>query len=150
MNVRMQLYKKHRLAGMSAYRAAITAGYAHNTAIHASKNLEKRRSFKDFLTQNGIDDDKIVEVLKDGLNATKKVSIYYEKDAEGESKETGYEVDEVPDHPTRHKFLDTALELRGDKKPAGEKGGFTNNGIIYVKMETIKINGQPLEFDIGG
>ena len=146
MNVRQSLYKKNRLSGMSAYRAAVKAGYSHNTAINAVKNIEKRLDMKTFLMKKGLDDDTVAETLKNGLEATKKVSVYYESNVEGESKDSGYQVDEVADHPTRHKFLDTFLKLRGDVKEGNVQ---INNGII-VAMQTIQKGGVTLEYNIGG
>lgn len=128
MNVRRQLYKKYRLEGMSAYRAAIKAGYKHSTAWNAASRVEKACNMKEFLTKKGLDDDTIAESIKEGLQAKKN---------------------KKPDFQARHKYLETLVELRGDKKPAGQNGGFTNNGVMVVHMQQIKVDGEPLEFKIG-
>lgn len=47
----------------------------------------------------------LVQKLKDGLDATKVIVM---------GKESGESfVDIQPDHPTRHKFLETALRVKG-------------------------------------
>ena len=70
MNTRQQLYKYNRIKGMSAYKAAVAAGYSHNTAINAHRNIEKRCNFDDLLKAYGLDDDSILEVLRDGISRT--------------------------------------------------------------------------------
>jgi hypothetical protein len=116
MNVRQQLYKKNRLSGMNAYRSAIKAGYSHNTAIAAHRNIEKRIKFNDLLLKHGLDDHTVIQVLGDGLNANR--SMARDKaftDDDGKTQKIT-ELVEVPDHSTRHKFLDTFLKIRGDLK----------------------------------
>lgn len=127
---------------MSAYRSAIKAGFKHSTAWNAASRVEKACNMKEFLAKNGIDDDTIVKTLKSGLKAKKKSSVCVGKDE--------YVVEEVPDHPTRHKYLETALELRGDvRRGGGAQVAIQNNNSVGVQMPVIKIDGKPLEFDIG-
>lgn len=70
MNVRQQKYKLNRIKGMSAYRAAIEAGYAHATAINAHRNIEKRCNFDELMIRHGLDDAFLLGVLKQGLSVT--------------------------------------------------------------------------------
>src|SRR3990167_4246549 len=72
MNIRQQKYKENRLKGMSAYRSAVNAGYAHNTAIAANRNIEKRINFDDLMRAYGLDDDTLLEVLKKGCTRIDK------------------------------------------------------------------------------
>jgi hypothetical protein len=54
-----------------------------------------------------IPDDKLHEVLMEGLGAGK--TIYKNNNSTKEIEEVGYE----PDYAVRHKYLDTALKLKG-------------------------------------
>ncbi len=103
---------------MNAYRSAIAAGYSHHTAIQAHRALERRLNFPDLLVKQGLDDDTVVQVLKDGLEATR-------------IKSSG----EVPDHVTRHKFLETLLRLRGDLQ--AEVVNQTNTQVVIVREERV-------------
>lgn len=126
-SLKQQLYKKFRIEGMSAYRAAINAGYSHNTAIAAYRNIEKRINFADLLVKAGLDNDTIMKVLAEGLLATKVISamVIVKPNADGtpnpsvkeipaDSKSTDF-ID-VPDYHIRHKYLETLLKLKGELK----------------------------------
>lgn len=80
--------------------AMIASGYSKNTAKTPSK-LTDSDGFKELMIGMGIDDTKLLNVLNDGLNAMKIVTSHTEPDRD------------IPDHPTRHKFLETGLKLRG-------------------------------------
>ena len=54
-----------------------------------------------------IPDDKLHEVIMEGLNAGKK--IFKNNNSTGEVEEVGYEAD----YAVRHKYLDTSLKLKG-------------------------------------
>lgn len=103
MNVRQQKYKENRLKGMSAYRSAIEAGYSHNTAIAATRNIEKRIDFDSLMKAHGLDDDSLLKVLKDGLSVV--------------SSTTGQ-----PNLTTKS-FLEIALKLGGKLKDRVEHTG---------------------------
>lgn len=146
MNVRQQAYKKNRISGMNAYRSAIAAGYSHNTAIHAYKNIEKRLNFQDVLIKAGLDDQTITKVMNDGLNANRVVSaVITGKDAGA----ADHDFIEVPDYSVRHKYLETLLKLNGK---LNEKIDISAQ-LKIVEMRTIEIiKGNeriPLEFRIG-
>lgn len=117
MNVRQQAYKKYRLSGMSSYKAARKAGYAHATAWNAHKNIEKRCGFDELLAQAGMDNDTIFKVMGEGLNAVKSITV---RKPDG----VGGFVDEVidaSDFQTRHKYLETLLKLRGKLQETTEE-----------------------------
>ena len=42
---------------MKYFYAAIKAGYSHNTAISASRNIEKRINFENLLEVQGLNDE---------------------------------------------------------------------------------------------
>ncbi len=78
----------------------------------ASDNLKKPKIVNAINSiAERIPEDKLVKVLLEGLEAEKKV--FKNNNATGTVDEVATE----PDHPTRHKFLDTSLKLRGDYAP---------------------------------
>lgn len=117
MNIRQQLYKKYRIEGLSAYKSAIKAGYSHATAWNAHKNIEKRCGFDELLTKNGMDNDTIMKVMGEGLNATKVISCnVIAPNGEGMKDANSMTKDfiDVPDFGVRHKYLETLLKLKGE------------------------------------
>ena len=60
----------------------------------------------------GLTDERLIAILKEGLKATQTVRVKVISPKGNKEKDK-----ESPDHPTRHKFLDTALKLK-DKYPA--------------------------------
>lgn len=91
LNVRRQLYKKHRISGMSAYAAAVKAGYSQNTAKNARAKFEKGGTFQDILDIAGVTNKRIAILVEQGLRAKY-----------GDGK---------PNWAIRHKYLDTAVKL---------------------------------------
>ena len=71
------------------------AGYAFNT-IKRPKNLLESDGWHELL-ETYVPDDKLAKVLDDGLAANRYLT----------------PKKQVPDHPTRHKFLETGLKLKG-------------------------------------
>jgi hypothetical protein len=98
---------KHVIAGDSPHKAMKKAGYSPNT-YKDPKKLTKSPAFAEVLEKAGISDEQLAKVLKDGLGATKAIVM-------GIKSEESF-VDVVPDHPTRHKFLETGLRLKGHDK----------------------------------
>ena len=99
----LNIVEKH----MSATQAMREAGYDETTATRPA-NLTQSKGFKELLAQMGVTDEKLAKVLNEGLEATKVVVM---------GKDSGEAfVDIQPDHPTRHKFLETGLRLRGYAK----------------------------------
>ncbi len=93
--------------GVSVSRAMREVGYSENTARDPSK-VTNSKGFKELLAELGVTDEKLGQVLNEGLEATKVVVM-------GKESSESY-VDVQPDHPTRHKFLETGLRLRGYAK----------------------------------
>lgn len=106
MNIRQQKYKEYRLQGFSKYASAIKAGYSRNTAINATKNIERRCNFDQLLEVQGLTDIELAKHAKEGLNATKLQSINFKSI-------------ERPDWFARHKYLETILKLQGKLKDKG-------------------------------
>lgn len=107
--------------------ALIDAGYADSTADKAPSrilgNSRVKEAIADIMDRQGISDDCLVHVLKEGLQAKKVISAMVIKsspdgiaDEEDEMKEADSmtkDFVEVDDYAVRHKYLETGLKLRG-------------------------------------
>jgi hypothetical protein len=86
------------------------AGYKENTCRvkQGAKLAQVMPTIQALMEKRGLTDDRLLDVLHEGLNA-KKIS-YYQKD--------GIVTDEREDRDlvTAHKYLDTGLKLRGHLK----------------------------------
>lgn len=79
-------------------------GYADKTAKNP-KNLTESDGWK-LLMEEHVSEQKLVQVHSEGLEATKVL--------QRNNVTTGkIESVEIPDHPTRHKFLETGYKIRG-------------------------------------
>jgi len=75
-----------------------------------------RLEMPEFLEEMGLSDHHLVKKLKAGLDATKVISCnIIAKDGEGMADAHSVTKDfiDVEDYPTRHKYLKTALKLKG-------------------------------------
>ncbi len=146
MFIKRQLYKKYRLEGLSAYRAAIEAGYSHNTAWNAGKNIENRCNWTELFVQAGIDNQALIKLIQDGMNALKPISCdVFIKDNNGTLKVNKNSNDwiEYQDWKARHDFLITALKLmkKIEDKPLIDQSQHTH---ILVKVEGVDGDKIPL------
>ncbi len=108
LNTRQQLYKKHRIEGYSKYTSARKAGYSHAYATQAKK-IENGINMDYFLEKAGLTDTFLADYIYKGLDAMKVISanIIY-----GDADSKTNDFIEVPDWPSRHKFLETVLKLQ--------------------------------------
>ena len=122
MNVRLQKYKKNRLAGMNQYNAARAAGYSHNTARRACV-IEKsaKLSMVDAFEQAGVTDKFLIEYAMEGLKATK----LFGKDA-----------DVHEDWTSRHRFFETILKMTDRLKDKVEHFGLPETQINVYPSKT--------------
>lgn len=105
--------------GKTLIQAGVAAGYARTTMEKTpGKIIGKDRIFKTFsqlLEQAGLSDEKLSECLSEGLEATKIISVLiiapHGEKGDNSMKRNFIEV-EVPDHLTRHKYLETILKLK--------------------------------------
>lgn len=101
----------------NAYKAMRAAGYTHASALNA-KNLTESSGFQ-ALAEEVLPDNLLLKVHKEGLQASKVISaIITGKDADGGTND----FIEVPDHPTRHKFLETAYKIKNKIQPQQPQG----------------------------
>lgn len=118
MNVRQQLYKKHRLEGMSKYAAARKAGYSHSYAIQA-KSIENRINIEQYAEMAGLTDKKLIDYIVERLQAQKVISAdIFIRDENGKLTVNKNSNDwiEYPDYHAQHKFLETFLKVIGKIK----------------------------------
>lgn len=109
------------------------AGYAQGSIDNPTANLTQTKGFKELLAQMGVTDEKLAQVLNEGLEANKTVVM-------GKDSNESF-VDIQPDHPTRHKFLETGLRLRGYAKD--EAPNFNINFINQTPRPNGRISTQP-------
>ncbi len=132
MNVRQQLYKKFRIDGCSKYSAARKAGYSHNSAIAAGRNIEKRINMDQCLELVGLTDRALAKHAVDGMAANKVVSaVIVGKDA---TDKTDDFID-VPDWGVRHRYFDTILKLRGKLKNGHSIEVKVDNSQHFTRIE---------------
>ncbi len=131
VSTRAKKYIKNKVAGMSDYQAAVAAGYSPNTAIAAAQNIENpsvKMEIKELMEKKGLTDDHLLDVLSEGLNTASRI------------QGTDNDFVEVPDYQTRHKYLETALKLKG-------KLGKENQPSVQVNVQA-NIEAQKAKYDI--
>ena len=113
---------------MTGKDAAIAAGYSPRSAKSTASdllnhNLNVQAALYRLMDKKGLTDTHLLDTLKDGLEANKVISVTVILKA-GDPTVTERTADaksvdfiDVPDHPTRHKFLETGLKLRGHLQP---------------------------------
>jgi hypothetical protein len=107
-------------AGLSVAEAARRAGYAESTIesrIYSKEmfgNVRIQKAIKDILDEQGLTDERLVEALKEGMRAVKVISaIIIPNGKTKNAKGTTKDFFEVADYATRHRYLETALNLKG-------------------------------------
>lgn len=99
------------LQGASPADACRMAGYAEQTTRAHSREICERDRIQSAIRQAmaaaGISAGRLAAVLSDGLDATTPVTVITTKNG------TTFERGGDADHPTRHKFLETALRIGG-------------------------------------
>ncbi len=104
VSIKARKYISNKISGMSDYQAAIKAGYSRNTAVAAKQNIENpsvQRMLNELMERHGLTDEYLIDKLVDGLSKPVKVSV------------SGFGVTKCPDYALRHKYLETALKLKG-------------------------------------
>lgn len=112
--------------GGNVSKAMRDAGYSAQTAKTPQK-LTQSKAFQEVMAA-AITDEKLIKVIKDGLDANRTISM-------DESSVS------IPDYPTRHKYLETVLKVKGAFKDGDNgntinfnfKGSATFNGGEYKK-----------------
>lgn len=137
LTIKQRKFIKAMMEHGNITQAVIDAGYKHKDRDSASSSgwviLRKLRPYiADVMEMRGIDDTRLSKVLDDGLQATK---IEMVKDADGNQK-----FGMVTDHYIRHKYMETALKVKGGFAPEkkelmGEGGGPVELRVVFDKKK---------------
>ena len=117
--------------GISMKQAMINLGYSESYAH--SGQMKKTDTWKR-LMRKYLPDRKLVKVVESGLGANRVISSFSGKQATGATTD----FIEVPDFAVRHKFVETALKMKGrlinrqDITSDGEK----LEGLVIIKDES--------------
>lgn len=90
--------------GGNVSKAMRDVGYSVNTAKTPQK-LTESKAFIEYMEKAGVTDEKLTTVIKEGLDARKAVVM-------GKDSQESF-VDVQPDYAVRHKYLETALRVKG-------------------------------------
>lgn len=113
ITVKQRKYIRGVMAGKSKYQAAVEAGYAENTANDPSRNVEKqgvKEELNRALEKAGITTQRIADKVNEGLEAKKTTFL-------GQGENSTFM--ESPDHAIQHKYLETAIKLKGIDREVG-------------------------------
>lgn len=119
----------------NAKQSALKAGYAQEYAEKILGVLSENvaLSMADAMERAGVTDARLVEVLTDGLEAKRVISARItDKDADVDTDD----FIEVPDHPTRHKFLDTAIKIKGSYAAEKHEHTGANGAPLIIERPT--------------
>lgn len=149
MNIRLQKYKKNRLAGMNQYNAALAAGYSKATAVKSNRLEKHMDGLVNHFQRAGLTDLKIATTLAQALDAEKvtKVRVVNELGENGVKIKKEKSV-KRPDWPTRLKALELVANLSGMMKSKVEHSG----NLTFTQMADIALGAKSenriLEYDI--
>lgn len=109
-SLKLQKFKKIYLETGNATEAAMQAYNCtrESAAVIGHENLRKL-NFADLMEEAGITDKRLIEKVSEGMEAQKVISSYGGKNADASTTD----FIEVPDHAVQHKYVETALKLKG-------------------------------------
>lgn len=111
----------------------LQAGYAKGTAIKPTQ-VTRSDGFIAIMESLGLDDNKLAEVLRDGLEA--QTYIKTERvEGIGKSRLKTEDVVSKPDHAIRHRYLETGLRLKGLGKASGDININFNNHVAEQRKQ---------------
>lgn len=127
-DIRLQKYKKNRIAGMNRYNAARAAGYSESYADKCAKKLEAQieTDLRNAFERRGWTDKAIVEYAMEALQAMRLQAcdvIVRKEDGKLVPNENSNDFIEIPDWNARHKFFATIMELTSRIKTKVEHSG---------------------------
>lgn len=114
LTFKQKAWLKYYFESGNATQAALKAYETDDpgsASVIGTENLAKLRNpIKAYMENKGLSLGRLVEVLDDGLKANRVISaVNTDKQASGASSD----FIEVPDHQTRHKYLETASKWLG-------------------------------------
>lgn len=120
LTIKQRKFIKYYVELGNVTQAAKKAGYKHREAAYTFlQNSTVVHMFQELMDKHGITDEKLNAVLAEGLNANKVISANIVQvknddptvqDKEAHAKTMDF-ID-IPDHSTRHRFLETAFKLK--------------------------------------
>lgn len=106
---RQKQYIRNRAMGMTKHDSALNAGYsAGRTSQLVEKSKDVRETMAQIFNRLGVDDEFLATKIKEGMDAKKLWG-------------TGDNYVEVEDWDVRHKYIQTAINLKGLAKPTEVK-----------------------------
>ena len=119
--------------GMSQSKLAKKEGVTRQAIHQRLQRNYVKVAFEDLLEKSGVSDKKLAETISNGIDAEKSVSADILVDENGQVKKDfdNYGAVMVPDWPSRHKFVQTALQLKGHIKD----GNITINNNNLTKID---------------
>lgn len=120
-SLKLQRFKKEYIKTGNATEAALKVYNCKNREVAGEigyQNL-KKLDFAELMEEAGITDQMLIEVNKEGLKSSKPQRDF----------DTG-EIIEVKDYATRHRYLETALKLKG-------KGQANTTNNVQVNVQPI-------------
>jgi phage terminase small subunit len=136
LTIKQRKFLKLYLETGNVSQSALKAGYSLGQS--GFENLKKplvQYAFEMLLEKQGLTDKKLSQVLADGLEAEKVVGYLHQYKKKGKNGKVekiqpdeiiSSEFIDVPDIPTRHKYLETAYKVKGqfkDKVELSAPGG---------------------------
>lgn len=151
MNIRLQKYKKNRIAGMSQYNAAMAAGYSKSTAGKACRLEKKLDDLSSYLERAGLTNAKLAKSLAEAIDTIDVVMVkgHYYKGVDGE-RQLLIRLLKRPDWKTRLKAIEMITQLKGDLTTKLNVSGH----VTFTKMGDVTVTrpgkiAEILSFDIG-
>lgn len=149
LNIRERKFIKGLMEGLSAAEAMRQAGYAESTAVakQAEKLAKVGETIQDLMEKRGLTDDRLLETLEEGLVATKVISAIVikgkdgdpadERDGMKDAHSLTRDFVDVEDYPTRHRYMETGLKLKGylmkqDLTLGNPDGSPLNINVVFV------------------
>ncbi len=114
--------------GGNVSKAMKESGYSDAMAKNPQK-LTQSQAFQQYMQKAGVTDERLVSVIKEGLEANKVIVM-------GKDSSESF-VDIQPDHPTRHKFLETSLKIKGIGRD-GEGNHIQTNFVQIINQKAEK------------
>lgn len=140
LTVKQRKFIKYYLESGNVSQSALKAGYAfRQTGGDTLSKAVVQEAFEMLMEKQGITDEKLNQVLANGLEATKVIGYLHQYKKKGKKgKIEKIQPDEiissefldVPDMPTRHKYMETAYKLKGRAKEKVEVTGKDGEPLI--------------------
>ena len=128
LSLKLQKFKKLYLQTGNATEAALKVYNCKNREVAGEigyQNL-KKLDFAELMEEAGITDKRLIEKVSEGMEAQKVISSYGGKNADASTTD----FIEVPDHAVQHKYVETALKLKG-------KGQANTTNNVQVNVQPI-------------